>query len=131
MGQNQENNRDNELNQSQSGAYEKLFDSYFAEIKQRYMVSDNLTRLFLIGRLEEITKGVVQIPSLFNGKKAKQIRLNKDLTLRGLVKEVQMPLGSLVNYEKGVYSPRVGSRGKGSRKYLEWLKEQGYNPFDI
>ena len=121
------------VDERQSEAYERLLDSYFDKIKERCTKGDNKTRIYFIGRLEEIV--TIEIPItertyLFNGNKAREIRLKKGLSLRGLANMVKMPLQSLVSYEKGFYVPR-STRGKGGRRYLEWLKEQGYEPFNL
>ncbi len=121
------------IDERQSEAYERLLDSYFNKIKERCMKGNNKTRIYFIGRLEEIT--TEEIPTverkyLFDYNKAREIRLKKGLSLRGLAKSIKMPLQSLVSYEKGAYAPR-STKGKGGRRYLEWLKDQGYEPFNL
>ena len=129
----QESNRNADINSIQNEAYNRLFDSYFNKIKERFTKGNNKTRIYYIGKLEEIA--AEEIPKMdrkyfFDANKAKSIRLKNGLSLRGLAQIVKMPLQSLVSYEKGFYAP--GSRkGKGGRRYLEWLKDQGYEPFNL
>lgn len=125
--------KDKNIDERQSEAYNRLLDSYFDKIKERCTKGDNKTRIYFIGRLEEIATEEIPIMGrayLFNGNKAKSIRLKKGLSLRGLAKLVKTPLQSLISYEKGIYAPRLKA-GKGGRRYLEWLKEQGYEPFNL
>ena len=128
----EEKNKYENVDERQSEAYERLLDSYFNEVRKKYLQSDNNIRLYLLGRLESIIKEEPRIirKDLFDGNRAKSIRLKNGLSLRELAKMVKMPLQSLVCYEKGAYAPGLKA-GKGGRAYLEWLKDQGYEPFNL
>lgn len=122
-----------ETNERQGEAYEKLLDTYFDQIRERYMEGDFNVRFYLIGKLEKIVKG--EMPQfergfLFDGSKAREIRLSKNLTYRALSKKLNVAVASLTSYEKGNCVPR-GTKGKGGRRYLEWLKDEGYDPFNL
>lgn len=71
--------------------------------------------------------------SPFNKSEAKILRVKMDLTQIQLAQRLGFSQGCLVKYEKGSVIPNPYKQGKqeNGRKYLEFLKEQGYNPFNI
>jgi DNA-binding transcriptional regulator YiaG len=122
-----------EISEKKSEAYERLFDTYIDEIKQRYMESETPVRLYLISKLEALANGKSLSDMggmFFDGDKAREIRLKKSLTYRGLSKQLNVALASLTSYERGATVPRL-TKGKGGRRYLEWLKNEGYDPFGL
>lgn len=77
---------------------------------------------------EEFEEGV------FNGKIARKIREDAGLTLEVLEQELGFRKGSgtyIVTYEKCKTIPRNPPKGELPKAYLNWLKEQGYNPYGL
>jgi RNA polymerase sigma-70 factor (ECF subfamily) len=70
-----------------------------------------------------------------DGSMAKKIREGADLKLVDLSREMgygTYSVASLVSaYEKGVRTPANPPRGEVSKKYVSWLKDHGYNPFNL
>src|SRR3989344_5155425 len=111
----------------QSEAYRILLETYISEIRKKFLQTENDAKLGFLSRLETIVKVNIDSTFLFEGSKAKEIRLKNGLSQTKLAKKLDIGSCSTIsNYEKGVYNPlRVES--KGGRRYLEWLKNEGYN----
>jgi len=75
----------------------------------------------------------------FSPSKARQVRENSGISPKGLAVIINDKVfgrnwGSsemvIRNYEKGFLSPGI-KKSRVVKGYLDWLKEKGYNPFDI
>ena len=108
-----------------------LLESYFDKIRGIYVEVNRSRKRRIIGRLEHLTEEVCHMKKIeFDGAEAKQTRLKAGLTL----KEVADTCGlltaqSISNYEKEDTFPNL--QRKSARKYIMWLKENGYNPFNL
>ena len=122
----------------------KLTEAYDAleSNDARALYIDNLTEVTLWlqnrrysfierGKKTRIKEGAIH----FDCERAREIREAARLSLADLAalssKSKQHPLTrSLISaYETGQISPRP--KNKQSKKYLLWLKDQGYNPYEI
>ena len=65
----------------------------------------------------------------FSPEKAREIRLGLSISQEQLGKEMDTLQANISRYELGRFNfKRLGQKG---RKYLVWLKSNGYNPFSI
>lgn len=73
--------------------------------------------------------------SAFEGDVARKVRMVSGLTQFGLTEEIGFNNPSAKTmigmYETGKVKPGNPPRGEISKKYIEWLKEHGYNPFNL
>ena len=67
--------------------------------------------------------------TIFDSNKARQIRSDSGLSLRELAKEIGVSSAYISQLENQDRIPRP--KPLGTRKYLFWLKDKGYNPFNI
>lgn len=109
---------------NEDNIYQNLLETYIDIIKNKFNVENNNGRISLIRQLEEIV-GKVE----FDFKKVRKIREDKRFSRVELAKILEAGNSTICKYELGDVVP--SSKGKTGRKYLEWLKEQGYNPFNI
>lgn len=132
-------------------AQEDLLNIYFTKIKERYKNFESRQREILLDNLnlftQKLEKGNLLKKILtykttrknldYNGGKAREIREKAGfIKLTGLIKQlgikdINSSRNQLSNYEFGNVSPSNPPRGEFSKKYMGWLKEQGYNPFDL
>ena len=132
-------------------AQEDLLNIYFTQIKEKYENFEPRQREILLDNLnlftQKLEKGSLLKKILtykttrknldYNGGKAREIREKAGLmTITGLVKQlgikdINSSRNQLSNYEFGNVNPSNPPRGEFSKKYMEWLKEQGYNPFSL
>ncbi len=112
---------------------EKLLDAYLFKLQEKYKGLNDEERLILLKNLETLLKTpfpleIKESKEIFNETLSK-IRLDLGLTQGELAKKLGINRVNLTKYERGytkIYSRRVKS--KDAKKYIEWLKEQGYNP---
>lgn len=111
---------------------EIIFKRYLDKIKDIYTISPLKKREFVTSVLEKITNALI-----FDPEKARQVRIKAGLTQQELGRIIttttpehgQVFLGKL---EKGVRMPSKYQKPRGiCKKYLYWLKEQGYNPYKL
>jgi hypothetical protein len=107
-----------------------LLEAHFEKIREAYTNFKGRKRRFVIGRLEKISEEVKEVANVeFEGEIAKKIRIKEGFTLLGLAKICGLKSAqSIFNYEHDFSYPSL--QRATSRKYLEWLKQQGYNPFN-
>lgn len=74
------------------------------------------------------TKGVILNP--FNKLEARVTRIKTELTQNQVAERLGISQGCLAKYESGIVIPHPYRKGNG-RKYLEFLKQNGYNPYNI
>ena len=109
-------------------ARENVLESYFTQITINYRTSDERSKNLIIKGLERL---LVVKGHGFNGEKARKIRMGSNLTLKdmGYIIGVQPTFIGLL--ELGRAYPGNPTKGELTKKYLLWLKEHGYNPFDL
>jgi len=133
-----------------------LIDTYLAQIRSGYLSSSNEHfRSAVENRLEFFVEdmedgsiiGSVLGKSMrknwsFDSKEARNVRKRAGLTMVDLAQKLlAQKLGtsvsqpSIINmiyrYENGKIKPRNPPKGKIAKPYYDWLKEQGYNPYDL
>ena len=88
--------------------------------------------------MEKIVEGLTEVESEeFDREKARQIRLDAGLQQMELAKITGVTPTYITHIEKGDRVPSlVNARdqvteNKGIIGYLDWLKDQGYNPFNL
>ena len=116
------------------------FASTLSKIIESYSKSGETYQKEIISRLESLSEDVrlrrLDTPesSIFDSTIAKGTRIKAGVSLNGLARSLGLGLSglsSLSRYESGKFSPSMPIRSETSKKYLYWLKEQGYNPFGI
>ncbi|MEK6914777.1 MAG: hypothetical protein AABW83_03955 [Nanoarchaeota archaeon] len=129
-------------------AQNKLIDAYLSEIRSCYLsLSEPMGKITLQERLECIVNSIrrkdftnLKISyvknkySAFNPNEAKKIRENLGLTIDKLADSLGFNRsgGVQINgYENCRRIPGNPPRGKVPKAYLNWLKENGYNPFNL
>ncbi len=138
-------------------AQTNLFEAYLSSIQKGYQTLNFGQRRVLIndidliiGRLEEKfyhvhrNTGVKQSCGRVSSRKnlsfdeaeAKRIRKKEGLSLAGLIKEIgfrnqRSAYAQIEVYESGRVKPSNPPRGEYSKKYVNWLKGHGYNPFKL
>ena len=102
---------------------ELLLGPYFDRIKNAYISGSKEGKEDIMGEVERV--------SIFDRGIAKRVRLDTRLT----GKEVAHIIGSHKSYssryETGTLRVNFPPKGEHEIKYLEFLKERGYNPFDL
>lgn len=71
---------------------------------------------------------------IFDGKQAKAIRKQEGLTqsdLAEVLKDVPSKQTMISNFESGYVRPGFPPQSKFVQNYLRWLKERGYNPYNL
>ncbi len=113
-------------------AERKLLEAYLSVIRDTYETADRNYQRRIIRDLESLT--LPNSSELFDRLKAKEIRNGNSLTTNQLAEIVGLAEGTLRNIEsKGMRmkSNVDEQRFKGRKNYLIWLKEHGYNPFNL
>lgn len=117
----------------------KLVDAYLERLRNVYQVLILSDRDGFLNGLEKIVKHLEINPlpregrnqtGLYNPELAREAREHAGVTQVGLAKHLGLKYSSMINrYERGVFDPKP--RNKTAKKYLTWLKEHGYNPYNI
>lgn len=104
-------------------------DSYLQRVKENYLSSNERKRNHILKQL-----GIFIRKFAFDPLRAKQIREEAELTQSELAEELGLTRdagqGKIATYEGGYHRPGNPPWG-GTKKYMLWLKDQGYNPFDL
>lgn len=127
-----------------------ILEAYFSIIKNGYQTLDSGRRQSVLqelgGIVEKLDNGGYLVPLgieprlpkifIFDGKEAKKIREREGLSIDKLAEELgenksNGTRSQIINYEAGRFQPSNPPHGRVSKKYLGWLKEQGYNPFRL
>ena len=113
-------------------SYGKALDTYLLAIKNgfnRAIISDKEKILKI---LESVALGreILNPIEPFNGKRARKIRENSELSQNGLAIKLVISESQLSKYENGERCPSY-PMSETSEKYLRWLASQGYNPYNI
>lgn len=130
--------KDNSVEQARallSEGYTKLVDAYCDRIRELYQSSSSQRQNWLIGRLEKIV-GQLEIehnpPSgPFDPEIARRVREQEHISQGKLALQLQTSLKSIQRYETVGYFKGITMKEKKAGRYLEWLKERGYNPYNL
>ncbi len=133
-------------------ARENLLNTYITQIKDQYVGLNTQERALLLEGLEKLVQSVESgklsvegdiqnrksnyANIAFNYEEARKIREKESLTRGELLKRIfgkeTLSLHHQIGgYERGENRPANPPRGDSAPKYLAWLKEHGYNPFDL
>lgn len=117
-----------------------LVEAYLTKIKETYLSLPAEKKDIFVNRLEQIAitagsnfskldlkKYVILSP--YDPEVAKAIRQKAELSQKQLANQLGSNQVALSRYESGSYFPKPTT--KNGKKYLAWLKEQGYNPYDL
>lgn len=140
-----------QLKEEIQSAEERLLEAYFTTIKESYsslqrgtqrsllQYLDNLTQQLASGRVSTIPR-LFTAPVSFEGsvldvKRLKAIREGEGLTLVELAEKLEAKnklaaAGYICKLETGKDYPKT-FRGNLTRAYFTWLKERGYNPYNL
>lgn len=129
----------NQLNED----FNLLIDLYFNEVRTKYTDFDEEGRNFIESRLEHLIGELDQFEikerkiTKFDGILAKRVRASTGLSITQLVKnELKIDPnkgydGAISCFERGKRIPHYPSKGKYLNRYLLWLKDHGYNPYNL
>jgi len=117
-------------------AYRIILKDYFNRIEQRYLGNPN-DRGLIISGLEGMLIKLGSTPDLqepdtskkFDNDYARNLRTSLSLSGIELARSLGIDPSAISRYENGKTLPPV-NRPTGI-KYLNWMKNQGYNPLDI
>lgn len=115
-------------------AQEKLLETYLSSIRADYHKFPG-RRDFILEKLDDFVKGLERVVMpLYDREIAKKIRKEAGLSQQELAQKIEIDkLGyvKISRFESGKRIPGNPPQGETARKYLEWLKGHGYNPYDI
>ena len=117
-----------------------LLGAYLAKIKSVYVGISLEQKDYFLTNLEKMVLTLEQNPlpkrrsrfnlhSLYNPSQGRGIREGIGCSRKELAERIGMSARMLYRYENGEYFPRPSITV--GRKYLLWLKEQGYNPYNL
>lgn len=96
---------------------------YIQEIAETYKSSEGKRKDLISNRIERLARLLC-----FDYKKAKELREQANLSLEELAKKVGLSSPTtILGYESGKHIPEYSR----SRGYVIWLKQKGYNPFEL
>ncbi|MEK6792389.1 MAG: hypothetical protein AABX95_01065 [Nanoarchaeota archaeon] len=112
-----------------------LFDIYFNRIRESYIRQNEFKRRKIVQDLTSLIEGLDDsdiISSrgvIFSHRTAREIRERYGRAI-SLSKEIGVSPAEISRFECGKNNPgtRLDTSG---RKYLDWLKSQGYNPYNL
>ncbi|HLC59887.1 MAG TPA: helix-turn-helix transcriptional regulator [Candidatus Nanoarchaeia archaeon] len=115
--------------------HRKLIDAYCDEIKKLYESSNKTKQEKIEKNLESLLKSDIALNSPFEPEVAKRIRLGAGLSLIELVREIgfkKISVATVSRIERGMclLSEEIPTKGP-ARSYLHWIKEKGYNPYNL
>jgi len=122
---------------------EKLLSAYFSTIGDAFRnvntgtqkaIFDGLDALIALHIDRTHERHDLAILNEFDGVKARKIREDAGLSQKDLADQLgfcyEQSASKISDYERGKTRPSYPPKGEWSKKYLAWLKEQGYNPFE-
>jgi uncharacterized protein (UPF0297 family) len=116
-----------------------LTNQYLDRIRREYGCGTPEVKNLIFGLLEKIVDnfGEPSVCVLFNPELARKLRIAADLTQVQLGKLISIDPTYITHFEKGRRNPvpvnpvdNVTPNEK-ALGYLNWLKEQGYNPYNL
>ena len=115
----------------------RLLDAYYTRIRELYQSSSGESQRWVIGRLESLVNRLEEKNNTksnpFDTKIARRIREEAGISQAELAIQTQTSLKSISRYEGSEFGPARFSH-KPSEKafaYLNWLKDKGYNPYNL
>jgi hypothetical protein len=106
---------------------DNLLLDYFLQIQDCLDSSSKRKRVYLIGKLNSLVSTLRDFS--FDGQRARQVRLNAGLSLRGLEREIGVSDSYLAQLEREERIPHLSRKAVAIKRYFGWLGERGYNPF--
>ncbi len=134
-----------------ASAHRKLFGTYLERIRDIYNGLEFDEREYALRGLNSLVqklesegflafKPYLELRSrrknlAFDASKAREIRVKSGLSIDKLIERLGLARSGaymlISKYEKGRLRPSNPPRGETSKKYVAWLKENGYNPFNL
>ncbi|MEK6939987.1 MAG: helix-turn-helix domain-containing protein [Nanoarchaeota archaeon] len=115
------------------GAKLNLLGAYLSKIQAVYTRISPEQKDDFLANLEKIVIKLEQNPlpkpGLYDTSKGREIRKGLGLSKKELAEFIGVQNRMLYRYENGEVSPRPTN--KVGQKYLAWLKDQGYNPYNL
>ncbi|MBI2499851.1 helix-turn-helix transcriptional regulator [Candidatus Woesearchaeota archaeon] len=116
----------------------KIFEAYLDGLKNMYETAEPGLR----GGVRHLLDDLILYPNntiirygkapVFDGSRAREIRQTVGITTTRLGEKLKFSQGTVSRYEnRGIAGDDKNSLSAIERRYLLWLKEQGYNPFNI
>lgn len=129
-------------------AQTNLLETYLSRIKETYLNLESKQKGAVLNGLDSLVTSIenktlkyfspkrehIGTNSNFDGKKAREIRTQAGLTYEELVKNLELKVyarGVINSFEVGRTKPRNPPRTNLAKKYINWLKENGYNPYNL
>jgi|TARA_B100000315_G_C14266180_1_gene446525 DNA-binding XRE family transcriptional regulator len=133
-------------------AQTNLVEAYLTRIREGYQTLEPRQKEFVLGGLDALVNNIENgsfteqsTPNsssreskrknlAYDSEVARKIREDLGWTREKLIEELGLSRGGysqIGNYESGKINPSKPPRGKTSVAYMNWLKEQGYNPFNL
>jgi hypothetical protein len=112
----------------------RLFEVYISKITTSYQDQSSQYKEHIITGLENIVREIADITEPFDPKIAIEIRTGKGLSQSELIRILMLPKHAasyISRYESGKSIPDQHPIKKIPKAYLNWLKEQGYNPYKL
>ena len=103
-----------------------LLEIHIAKIREGYDAFPEI----MLPKLEKLTKEFKRKNFVFDGERAKRIRIDTGLTLEKLAEKLGVSKSartSISNYENEFITPSYPPKGKLNIPYFAWLKELGYD----
>lgn len=112
-------------------AQEELIEKYSAQIKEVYKRSDIKKKALLLEGIEVLLEATemeesIRIGRGFDNIRAQKLRERTGLKQAGLAKQLGISPTYICKYESGAANPVFRTAKEPAKKYLAWLKEQGY-----
>ena len=107
---------------------QKLFEVYIAKIREGYNSFDREKRRGLIEKLNFFVSRLIDLP--FDRIKATEVRTISGLSQEQLANKLGVGPQAICRIERAK-TPAPYPLRKGDLKYLFWLKEHGYNPYNL
>lgn len=119
-------------NEKMTLAENELFEAYFCKIKESFQSGNKKLRSRILCVLSSILQvsAIEECCGIFSHAEATAIRMSAKIkTAAELALKLGISRSLLYGFESGKLFPnRVGHA---SLKYLAWLKDHGYNPFNL
>ncbi|HLC59886.1 MAG TPA: hypothetical protein VJJ52_00480 [Candidatus Nanoarchaeia archaeon] len=113
----------------------RLLDAYYRKIKELYSSSNGQRQRWVIGRLESLVSRLEReqnpLSNPFDLGIAREIREHEHISQLKLSLQINTSVKSISRYETADYFFKNERLSKTEIRYLEWLKERGYNPFNL
>jgi len=116
---------------------ERILGIYLNEIKYGFGVVSRGNQKYILRQLDSLVQTMYNKQNiLFDPVTVKEIRKKSGLSLTKLAEKLDIKNKNsarqiIYTYETGAHRPKNPPQGETSIKYLAWLKEQDYNPFNL